>query len=477
MATNSLLKKFLSFSIGNWLGLIIALISTPIITRLLSPKEFGIYSLYTVILNLFLIISMLGTDQSFVRFFYEGDKRFQRDLLYKCLYVSLGVFVIISFILLNFYSIIGQLIFNNQTFSLALLLVVGLFFSIINRFSLLIVRMEQRGSLYSALQVLMKILDFSFVVVVSFSGVDIIKYQIPIFSMIFSYFIVTLLSIYATRDYWFFFREKKQLNNSRGGSNKELIQYGFPLSITLTVTWIFQYIDRFFITEFSNYEELGLYAAAFKIVAILNIIQTTFTTFWLPVSLERFKNNRRDFSFFSNVFNIVSFAMLFLAIFTIMCKDLIIHFLGPKYGLTSYIFPFLVFIPVMYTISEVTVVGINFFKKSKWHIFISLLVCFINTILNIVLVPVLGAKGAAIATGISYIFFFYVRTFVAVRFFNPGFNIKIVSFFILLILIYACYSTFVSWNLFNLIMGLSLIFILILLYMNSIYKIRDYLSI
>ncbi|PEY45958.1 polysaccharide biosynthesis protein, partial [Bacillus cereus] len=51
-----LLKKFLSFSIGSWLSIIIGFISTPIITRILSPEEFGKSSLFMVILNVLLLI-------------------------------------------------------------------------------------------------------------------------------------------------------------------------------------------------------------------------------------------------------------------------------------------------------------------------------------------------------------------------------------------------------------------------------------
>ena len=72
--------------------------------------------------------------------------------------------------------------------------------------------------------------------------------------------------------------------------------------------------------------------------------------------------------------------------------------------------PFLLFTPIMYTISEVTVMGIYFKGKTGWTVIVSLVSGIVNLCLNTILIPKLGAIGAAIATGFSYITFFWIRT-------------------------------------------------------------------
>lgn len=92
-------------------------------------------------------------------------------------------------------------------------------------------------------------------------------------------------------------------------------------------------------------------------------------------------------------------------------RKYIILILSSSYQRAADVMPFLIFIPVMYTISEVTVVGINFMKRTELHI-ISALASFVtNFIGNYLLVPILGAQGAAISTGISYIVFSGVAPF------------------------------------------------------------------
>ncbi len=67
----------------------------------------------------------------------------------------------------------------------------------------------------------------------------------------------------------------------------------------------------------------------------------------------------------------------------------------------------------MYITSETTVIGINFFKKVRWHLLISFAVLAVNISSNLLLVPRLGARGAAISIGMSYVLFFALRTHIS----------------------------------------------------------------
>ena len=60
MQNKSLLKKFLSFSYGSWIGIIIGIVSTPVITRLLTPEDFGKASMFTLALNILMVFVMFN---------------------------------------------------------------------------------------------------------------------------------------------------------------------------------------------------------------------------------------------------------------------------------------------------------------------------------------------------------------------------------------------------------------------------------
>lgn len=71
--------------------------------------------------------------------------------------------------------------------------------------------------------------------------------------------------------------------------------------------------------------------------------------------------------------------------------------------------------PIMYTMSETTTLGIAFSRRTGYNVLISMLSGTVNIGLNFWLIPIFGGKGAAMATGISYIIFFWARTMISRR--------------------------------------------------------------
>jgi len=96
------IKSFFQFSIGQWIAAFISFITTPIITWLIIPAEFGKASMFTLAFNLLLTIALLGVDQSFVRMFYERPEDDRRNLFWESLLprltVGFVIFIVIGFL-------------------------------------------------------------------------------------------------------------------------------------------------------------------------------------------------------------------------------------------------------------------------------------------------------------------------------------------------------------------------------------------
>ena len=121
----------------------------------------------------------------------------------------------------------------------------------------------------------------------------------------------------------------------------------------------------------------------------------------------------------------------------------------------------------MYTISETTVGGLVFMKKSNMQIIVSLGACVTNIIGNILLVPTLGCKGAAISTGISYIVLFTLRTVLANKYFYVNFYLKKFYFVTVMALLYAFYNTFYEFNFISILGYVLCVFCLIMTYKKT----------
>lgn len=462
---NGLLKKFIEFAIGNGIVLVLGFISSPIISRLITPEQLGKASMFTTFTSLIIVVVMMGIDQAYIRYYYDEDENNRGGLLGKSLFITIFLNLLVTSILLFFYRRISIFIVDEVSFPLVLLILINTVFSIISNFAMIHVRMKQKGKLYSLLNVVNKASYLIFVGLLFVIFKD--NYMTIIIATILSNLVKTIWAIISEKNDW----KKIKLLNKVNTTTKELVTYGTPFIFSMAITWVFQSVDRISLRVFSTYEEIGLYTGAMTIIALLNNFQGAFTTFWTPVAYEKYKNNPEDIKFFSNINQIVSAAMLLLSVGLIATKDIVIGLLGVDYRGAQFIFPFLVFMPIMYTISETTVLGINFKKKTKYHIYIASFSAIFNVIGNIILVPSLGAKGAAISTGLSYIVFFISRTYYGNKYYNIKLNLSKFWTCTAAVYVLATYSSIYKFNYVILLLSIFSAILIIFMYRGIIREI------
>ncbi|MBC2726064.1 oligosaccharide flippase family protein [Desulfosporosinus sp.] len=465
---DNLIKKFLSFSYGSGVGLIIGIFTTMFITRILSPEDFGKFSMFTLATSICMIFVIFGTDQAFVRFYYEECKENRGGLLYNCFKTPIGVALVTSLVILFLYKPISIFLFEEEEFEFMLMLVILIVIQAIYRYAVLVIRMQQKGHLFSLLEILNRAFQFFFIILLHFFlGAS---YEIVIYSTVITYIILTIVAIIYEREFWDYKNfSSKKLKHSK----LEILKYSYPLVLTTLITWLFQSIDKVSLRHWTDFQELGLYAAAFKIVALLNVVQVGFSMFWTPVCYERFEKDPHNTSFYERMFKIVAIGMFLITIITISFKDIIILLLGEAYREAAYIMPFLVFMPLMYTLSETTVIGINFYKKPKWHILIAIVSCLTNITGNFYLVPKYGAIGAAISTAFSYVVFFSIRTSISLKYYKVNYGLKKAYFMFIIIALFAMYSSYNGIFIRNIKAGIIPMLILIVLYyreLTSLYR-------
>ncbi|WP_241433658.1 lipopolysaccharide biosynthesis protein [Listeria floridensis] len=199
-----------------------------------------------------------------------------------------------------------------------------------------------------------------------------------------------------------------------------------PFALSLVVATflysLFIVIDKLFLRYLSDFTQLGLYMAAFKIASALLVFQTAFSNFWVPTAYKWYQTGKPLIYFkvvSEAIMGLIAFAFVALLLF----KGIIVMLLSPDYQATQYIFPFLCFYPLMMTVSETTHLGIVFQKKSYFNIVVSAISLIVAVCLNWLLIPAYGAVGAAIATGTAYIVFFLTRTYFSMRVWE-GFSVK-----------------------------------------------------
>ncbi len=466
----SFLKHFTIIGGGTVINMLLGLLTEPIITRLVDPSDNGKYGIFNMYSSLAVMVLCIGLDQALVRYYYEKDTDdYKRSLLSKCIVIPVLLCLAVSGIVMAL-SISGLVKFKFDPLIMGILCIFTLF-QLIYRFSLLLVRLEYKSKLYSLLNIIHKLMYLAAV----FPLIFLFKHNhvmALVISTTIASFVCLFTSITANRRLWKPHTDKSACETPR----KELMRFGYPYILSMGLATLFSAIDKISLDIYRTDHEIGVYTSAITLINVFAIIQTTFNTLWQPMSVEHYTKDPEDKSFYQQGNQLITIVMFFIGLSLILFKDLFVYILGAKYREAATILPFLCFNPIMYTISETTVSGLVFKKKSMMQIVVSAGACATNIIGNMILVPRLGGKGAAISTGISYIVFFTLRTVLSNRYFYVDFKLGRFYTLTFAVVLYCFYNTFFKFGILTIVGYIACVALLVVLYFGSVKWGLSYLS-
>lgn len=464
MKKPSIFKHFISIGTGTVVNMLVGFLTTPILTRLVGTAEYGQYSIFTMYAGIALMVLCMGFDQALIRYFYRFDTPdYQRTIVKECVTLPF-LCTALAAIVVNILSWLGLVRFEFEPRIMTMLTILVLF-QVMNRIDLILLRVTYQTNLYSMLQVLTKIL-FAGIAIAGCFLLETQKLFVLAAASVVSYAVVTVVGIGSQREVWDFGKIRERYVIDR----RELYRYAFPFIVSMGITTIFQAIDKMSLNRYCSYEEVGIYSSAITLVHVFAIVQTTFGAIWAPMAVEHYEKEPEDRSFYQKGFRTMTFVMFFIGSSLILCKDLFVMLLGEDYRGSAAMIPFLCLSPIMLTISETTVIGITFSKKSYLQIIVSAVACVTNIAGNTLLVPVFGGVGAAISTGLSYIVFFAMRTILSNRYFPMKWGLGKFFAITVLFLGYALYNTFRGFGIVT-VLGYVVIFVALILSYRDV--IRD----
>ena len=401
----NIIKKIGAFSLGPIVGAFLGLITVPLITYFISPTEYGKASMFTLAQGIASMLVYFGLDQAFVREFHIYKDRINY-LLTNAICLPLCFVLIIGGVIIACKSFTSSILFGSPDEDLAVyLLAIMLPFMVIENFAYLTIRMNEKGLQYSFSTIFLKALILIITVVLfvsyekSFRSVVYAMALAEIINGIFLYILVI-------------HTQKLSLKFLDCELITRMLKFGLPLIPAMMMSWILASMDKVMLRAMCGYEQLGLYTAAYKIVSALGIVQTCFTLYWTPVAYRWNESNAKKENFeMVNIF--VAVGMSVLCVVLLLFKNVVGIILGDDFLQAIRIFPFLLLYPVMYTMSETTALGIGFSRKTYYSIVVSAVACIVNIVCNYIFIPIWGGTGAAFATGISFIIFFWVRTLIS----------------------------------------------------------------
>lgn len=396
-------RKVVAFSVGPIGSAALGFITLPIITWFYSVEDVGRISMLQVVASFSMLFFCLGLDQAYVREYHEHQikpKLFKTTLL-PGLVLSVIVFGTL-FIINN--QLISQWLYDIPSTYLTVVSIICFLLSLISRFLSLILRMEERALAYSMSQLIPKILFLIFIIATVWLGFTKDAYNLIIAHTL-SITAVFLVFAWNTRKEWLssikYRIDFEELN--------KLLHFGLPLVVGGLAVWGLNVMDKLFLRSMSTFSELGVYSVAASIAGVAAIFSSIFNTIWAPM-VYKWVYEGVDLNKTNEISEYLLAVIYFIVVLSGLFSWVLPYFLPKEYADIQYLVSACLLGPLFYTLSETTAVGIAIARRSSLSMLASIGAMLTNALGNYLLVPKLGAIGAAVSTAVSFWVFYIIRT-------------------------------------------------------------------
>ena len=236
---------------------------------------------------------------------------------------------------------------------------------------------------------------------------------------------------------------------------KEVMRYSLPLIIVGLGGMINDVLSRLIyrhvvdLPQQQANHELGIFANIFRIALLITIMIQAFRMAAEPFFFNQSKNEnaQKTYARVMKFFVIACcFMFLFIGLFLDIFKWIFTNFTNPAWAEGLEIVPLLalgnIFLGIYYNLS----VWYKLTNKNKYGAIITIGGAIITIVLNIVLIPVLHYTGAALATFTCYLFMMIASYKLGQKFYPVPYAVKkLISYIVLVVLIYMVHLGMVKW--------------------------------
>lgn len=380
--------------IFNILTSFIPFLALPILTRYLTPEDYGIFTIYMMMNMLFNNIFRLEINTALKKEYVEKPNNFSIYISSAFIYsiVMLCCCVLFSLIALLFL----EKIYYIPTYWIPIIVITVFFkFSSICLHHLWLI---QNKSVYYGIWSLSATICsylFCFAFIYYYKS----DWQARAYGEV-------LVALFTFPIALYFLRRHYSLNwRFDFGALKKLLGLSLPLVPSVLVIFYFSISDRLFLAEFSNAHDLGLYAIAIQLAAVMNLFFAAIRRVWEAWIFNHFKSiNQTSFrKILKNlVLMILGVFILILILPSLMIA--LLPYLTTKDFLSAddYIFPCFVLTAssgifgLVYTI-------LVFMRRTKTVAIVNGIMLLFNFVSMYISVLKWGAVGAAYALTVTYL--------------------------------------------------------------------------
>lgn len=372
---------------------LVGLILLPIFAIYLSPEDFGILSMFSLVFTALGLIYNPGTLSSAVRLYYDTEDEEKRREIFASthsFFMLAPIPVTIAVVLL------GNAIFRNifTEFSFMPFGLLGVLLAFFNQ----PIRIWTQFMIVKYRVVPLAVITFcAFVLGAVVSLICIVGLEMGVMGRVIGLYVgpvvLFAVSLYTMQRYaGGMMRWKKML---------EVVRFGLPLIGAIWAYSILQYTGAYLLERYMSLTEVGIYNIAYRLAGIPLFITLGFRQMWTPVFYENMAAG--NYNIIKRLMSLFILMMTFISGLTILfAKEAILLLFDERYHEAIPVVGWIVLGVFFLGILPLSNAFLGYAKKFGLTSWIALSAGAVNIGLNIILIPRFGVMGAAITLIISY---------------------------------------------------------------------------
>lgn len=404
-------RSVVGFAVGPFLTAAIGMATVPLMTWVFPPQDVARFALFQTTISVALLALGLGLDQVFVREFNQTPDR--AALLKTSMLPTLALITLLALLVIPNANSLAYMLYGVSDPILTYFTLGTVALLYVNRMGALLVRMNLRGLVYTVAELLTRLIQMALVIVAAYHPA-LREVVFLLAGCVAAFAVANVFLLVAERHTWHSVWSAPVLVKQI----PEFLRYGLPLVISGVAFWALTAAGIFFLRKYSTLSELAVYSVTISISNAAVLVQTAFVLIWTPI-VYQWMAQGLDVKRLERVAHGAAAIIGLIFCFAGLISHVIDWLLPAHYSAVSRLVLCGLVLPLLYTLSEVTYVGIAVLRRTLLAVWASLAALLASVVLNNFLVPSHGATGAAIASAVGGLVFFVGRTELSARVWQP----------------------------------------------------------
>ena len=373
-------------------------VTLPILTRIFAPEDYGVMEATTTMMAAIGIVASLSLEAGAQRSYFDYTAEHERErrvVLSSAFWPMVGWSTLLTAVVVLLRNPISRLLFGTDEYGTVVALAVAVFpLSVAATFFLEVMRLRQQAGRYVLVTWFGALSSVALILyLVAFEDLGLEGFYL---AGVISALPTLLVAIASARASILPVVDRHEL--------RKMLAYALPLMPVAAMSWVLQFVDRFFVLHYAGLRELGLYALGLRLSNVLLLGVWAFGLAWLPFVLDLYSREPAiERNVRARALTTVAFAIGFGAVcVSVYAREFFLTVTDPSF-VDAYEFVGILSAGVFaLALNAVTMTGISIARKTRYFAQYSAYAAALNIVLNFLLVPPLGAIGAAIAMSATY---------------------------------------------------------------------------